>query len=1209
MAGYMDLGRMVATLGLNTSPFMAGMNASQSKLKQLSMAAMVAGRAMTRFVTLPMALAGGAAISTQKNFEASMTKIVGLVGVARKQVETWNKEVLKMAMITGRGPEELADALYFVTSAGIRGAEAMEVLEMSAKASAAGLGETKVVADLVTSAMNAYGKENLSAAQATDILVASVREGKAEADELAGAMGMVLPIASEFGVTFDQVGAAFAGMTRTGTNARVAATQLKAILSAMASPSMQSADAMAMYGTNAETFRKTIREKGLITALLDLKDATKGHDDAMAGIFPNIRALMGVLDLLGANMQYNVQIFEALSNAGGSLERAFAEIGGTTQQKLNVALATFKATLIGVGEVLKPFVVKVLASLNDRLKMVSSAFQTMTEGQKKAKLRTIALTAAFGPFLLVVSKTVQMFTILRKVIVLSLGPYGMLLTVMVAIGAALARHISKQETLNKVNERSKKVIDDLNMSVATENMRINLLFSRLQAAKKGTDEWNAAKEKINSTYGKYLENLITEKDTTEELEVALTKLTEARLTDMKVKGVTTEMDRLLEENANAYAKSMQKFLYALDEGEDELLKRGKLPSEFTKAMDEAMNEGVVVWEKGAVGWEDTLRGIGEKLYAEWVYGVTRHSKSVSYKNDWMQNFFDQTMAKMNLNKNLKILQDQLDGLTMISDGITIEVKLKKIDEDIQYTKDAEKSEGRRVTLITLIQLQKAKIALLDGEAKKVQEVILKGYDEELRKIDKIRASLGAEAAIEAKIDQLKIDRKKLSASELEANSKKIRQTETELKTLQLETSGLSEIEKRRGRIELLREEGLTLDGKKLEDHKLYVQSLQRELDMDVLRLSGAGKLTILQAELVNLEAEAARHSGLQRREYEKLIRAKNAEIQEERNFVGMQGERVLINNRLKKLQEEELGLTGRALDLNLTMQELTRQDLARLAAREGGLSRIEEINLDIAELEWAMSNVDDERRAALELRIQQLLNERGIIEDINRVRTDTAEPPGTTAWFQFYKDRIAYIKATADEEKGLSQQNQDEINALTEMMDQKRLEQVSQVLQAAQQMAGGMTAVLDAQMNAELKKYEGNQKKREEIELKYLRKKKRWALIQAILNTAVGVTKALEQEGPLGIITGIAIAAVGGIQAGIIAGKNFAEGGVVYGETMARVAEYPGARQNPEVIAPLDKLKNFFGDRSAFEGTVVFEIEGRKLVGILQKETVLRNSY
>lgn len=76
-----------------------------------------------------------------------------------------------------------------------------------------------------------------------------------------------------------------------------------------------------------------------------------------------------------------------------------------------------------------------------------------------------------------------------------------------------------------------------------------------------------------------------------------------------------------------------------------------------------------------------------------------------------------------------------------------------------------------------------------------------------------------------------------------------------------------------------------------------------------------------------------------------------------------------------------------------------------------------------------------------------------------------------------------------------------------------------------------------------------------------------------------------------------AVATVLGVQA-----MPFAEGGVISGPTMALVGEYAGAVNNPEVIAPLDKLRSLIEPNEGFNGKVEFEIAGRKLVGVMEKE-------
>lgn len=87
-----------------------------------------------------------------------------------------------------------------------------------------------------------------------------------------------------------------------------------------------------------------------------------------------------------------------------------------------------------------------------------------------------------------------------------------------------------------------------------------------------------------------------------------------------------------------------------------------------------------------------------------------------------------------------------------------------------------------------------------------------------------------------------------------------------------------------------------------------------------------------------------------------------------------------------------------------------------------------------------------------------------------------------------------------------------------------------------------------------------------------------------------------------GIASGFVSAATAIVQA--IGVMPFANGGVVSGPTLALVGEYAGASNNPEVIAPLDKLRTMLQPQGAvIGGSVHFEIDGRKLVGVLANET------
>ena len=89
------------------------------------------------------------------------------------------------------------------------------------------------------------------------------------------------------------------------------------------------------------------------------------------------------------------------------------------------------------------------------------------------------------------------------------------------------------------------------------------------------------------------------------------------------------------------------------------------------------------------------------------------------------------------------------------------------------------------------------------------------------------------------------------------------------------------------------------------------------------------------------------------------------------------------------------------------------------------------------------------------------------------------------------------------------------------------------------------------------------------------------------------------------VVAGIAMVALGtAVASQMRTGPSvsaFADGGIVSGPTLGLMGEYPGARSNPEVIAPLDKLKTLMKPEQSSGYVAQTHISGRDLAIVLER--------
>ena len=274
-------------------------------------------------------------IADANKFQKSMSNVATIIDEAAISTQAFALELLRLDPALG-STTELTDALYQSISAGATDAEsAMSTVVDAAKFSKAALTDTATAVDVLTTAVNAYGVENVSTTQASDIFFKTIQLGKITGDELASTIGASIPLFSSVGIELEELSSGLAAMTKQGVNAANATTQMNAIVTAFLTPSQAMSEALADIGF--ESGSAFLEAEGLAGALELLEDVTRGDAAEMSKLIPNVRGLRGAMALTGTGAQVFKDTLEEMATATGITDEAFDKQEKTFETYLNSA--------------------------------------------------------------------------------------------------------------------------------------------------------------------------------------------------------------------------------------------------------------------------------------------------------------------------------------------------------------------------------------------------------------------------------------------------------------------------------------------------------------------------------------------------------------------------------------------------------------------------------------------------------------------------------------------------------------------------------------------------------------------------------------------------------------------------------------------------------------------------------------------------------
>lgn len=308
-------------------------------------------------------------VGQAKAFEVGMAEVSTLLDDT-SSVDGMTQSVRELAREYGQAPAAQAKALYQIISAGASdAAAAVETLDVANKLALGGITSVETAADGLTTVLNAYGPAAGAAIDVSDRLFVAMKAGKTTIDELSRSIGVVAPIASQAGVSLDELLASSAALAKV-MDTGVAMQGLRAAIAAILKPSAEATELAGQLGLQFDA--AALQSQGLAQFLDQVREKTGGSAEQLAVLFGGVEALSPMMALTGEQAADFASILANMGSAAGQTEAAVAKMQATSDQAFKRLAAEVGDRLLGVGNTMLDVLAPAALLLAENLTLVAT---------------------------------------------------------------------------------------------------------------------------------------------------------------------------------------------------------------------------------------------------------------------------------------------------------------------------------------------------------------------------------------------------------------------------------------------------------------------------------------------------------------------------------------------------------------------------------------------------------------------------------------------------------------------------------------------------------------------------------------------------------------------------------------------------------------------------------------------------------------------
>lgn len=319
---------------------------------------------------------GDASVQAANQFNKGMKEVFTLLpGISKQSMSAMTNDVKEFSKEMGTLTSETVPALYQALSAGVSQDSVFDFLETANKAAIGGVTNLETAVDGLSSVVNAYGEDTVSASKASDLMFTTVKLGKTTFEELSSSLYNVVPTAVGAGVAFEDVSAALAAMTAQGIPTSVATTQLR-----------QAIVELSKSGTETDKIFRQIAGKGFTDFIAEgnniqqafqlLEQYASDTNVGVNDLFGSVEAGNAVLALTGQGTEKFTQSMSEMREAIGATDAAFKTMEEDPGRKWDRIVAAAEVAQINIGNVLIDKLLPIMEWVQDNIDDIAAGAET-----------------------------------------------------------------------------------------------------------------------------------------------------------------------------------------------------------------------------------------------------------------------------------------------------------------------------------------------------------------------------------------------------------------------------------------------------------------------------------------------------------------------------------------------------------------------------------------------------------------------------------------------------------------------------------------------------------------------------------------------------------------------------------------------------------------------------------------------------------------